>query len=152
RGFPIFDALITENTKTGVAVYRIAQSLTTTDAINWTMKLRPGVKFSDNTTLDADAVKLNYERTADPANKSPKAGTAQSIASMTVVDPTTLRMTIKAADAFWPIRIAEDLPYIVSPAQIKADPTKIATAPIGAGAYMVKEWVRNDHTLLVRNP
>ena len=49
----------------------MAESFTSTDAITWTLKLRDGLKFSDGTAYDADAVKYNWERAADPATAAP---------------------------------------------------------------------------------
>src|SRR6266545_513375 len=46
--FAIYDALLYENYTTSKLVGRIAESLVSSDGgTNWTLKLRPGVKFSD---------------------------------------------------------------------------------------------------------
>src|SRR5213592_277275 len=55
-GNAIYDVLITTDLVTGKVRPGIAEGLTTKDGINWTLKLRSGVKFSDGTSLDANAV------------------------------------------------------------------------------------------------
>ena len=43
----------------------IAESFLSTDAITWTLKLRPNVKFSDGTSFDAAAVQTHWTRLTD---------------------------------------------------------------------------------------
>jgi ABC-type transport system substrate-binding protein len=63
-----------------------AESLTSSDALTWTLKLRPNIKFSDGTPYDANAVKFNYLRLQDPANTAVRAAQANLISQMNVVD------------------------------------------------------------------
>src|ERR1700750_1430517 len=65
----IFDTLTTLDDK-GVAQPKLAQSWTHSDDYKTcTFKLRPGVKFHDGTPFNAEAVKANFDRQKDPANK-----------------------------------------------------------------------------------
>jgi peptide/nickel transport system substrate-binding protein len=153
--FALYDTLFYEDTATLKLVYRLATSMTTTDqGLTWTLKLRPNVKFSDGTPLDAAAVQFNWQRAADPANKPLAAvlGVAAAIQSMQVVDPLTLRVTLKAADLAWSHRAGYKIAAIASPTAIKADPTGFGSHPVGAGPFLLKEWVRGDHATFVRNP
>src|SRR5262249_27849209 len=134
RGFALYDYLVGVNSKTFEVEPRIAQSITgSSDSKTWTIKIRPDVKFSDGTAYDAEAVKFNWERMGDPANKSPMASAAQTIASMEVTDPLTLVVTLKAVNAQFPRLVATRLGLIGSPTAIKADPTGFGTKPVGAG-------------------
>src|SRR4051794_19025255 len=90
--FAIFDQLAVEDPFTGGVSGQIADGITSSDAVTWTLKLRPNVKFSDGTLYDADAVKYNIDRINDPNTKAPNFATAQTIQSMTVVDATTLKL------------------------------------------------------------
>jgi peptide/nickel transport system substrate-binding protein len=149
----VFDALAVINSKTFEVEPRLLQSFkSSSDGKVWTLKLRPNLKFSDGTPLNADAVKVNFERIADPATRATQAVIAQQIGSMRVVDQTTLEVTLTAANGFFPYAIADNLPFVVSPTQIRNDPTKIATAPIGAGPFVLKEWVRGSRFTFDRNP
>jgi peptide/nickel transport system substrate-binding protein len=49
----------------------MAESLTTDDAITWTFKLHDGVKFTDGSPYDAEAVKFNFDRAADEPTHAP---------------------------------------------------------------------------------
>jgi len=65
----MFETLTTLDDK-GVAQPRLAVSWTHSDDFKtWTFKLRPGVKFHDGTPFNAQAVKENFDRQKDPANK-----------------------------------------------------------------------------------
>jgi 4-phytase/acid phosphatase/peptide/nickel transport system substrate-binding protein len=65
----IFDTLTYLDDK-GEPKPKLALSWThSEDYKSWTFKLRPGVKFHDGTPFNAQAVKENFDRQKDPANK-----------------------------------------------------------------------------------
>src|ERR1700744_2915619 len=65
----IFDTLTTLDDK-GEPQPKLALSWSHSDDFKtWTFKLRPGVKFHDGTPFNAQAVKENFDRQKDPANK-----------------------------------------------------------------------------------
>jgi peptide/nickel transport system substrate-binding protein len=152
RALAVFDALALDNPQTGALEMRIAESMTSTDSLMWTVKLHPGVRFSDGTPLDAAAVRFNWLRTADPANRSPMAPYARQMASLDVTDAQTLSVRLTVANASFPRMVARYLTYIGSPTAIQSDPSAFGTRPVGAGPYVVKEFVRDDHLTLDRNP
>src|SRR5271156_1424879 len=78
------------------------------DGTVYTFKLRPGVKFHDGTAFDADAVKFNFERFWDESSpnfyKKAKAfviAYTKWIKSVEVVDPMTVKVTLKSANYQW---------------------------------------------------
>ncbi|MBW8825805.1 MAG: ABC transporter substrate-binding protein [Acidobacteria bacterium] len=148
----VFDQLVYVDAKSGDVLPGLAKSLTSTDAKVWTLKMRPGVKFTDGTPVDAAAVKYNWARMADPANKSPNLTTAASIKDMQVVDPQTLQVTLVSRNGQFPRLIASaGITFVGSPTALQADPD-FRNNPVGAGPFMLKEWVHDDHLTLVRNP
>ena len=64
----LFDTL-TRLDEEGVPQPKLAQSWAPSEDFKvWTFKLLPGVKFSDGTPFNAQAVKFNYDRMRDPNN------------------------------------------------------------------------------------
>src|SRR5262249_55331674 len=69
-GFGIYDVLFYEDPATSKLVPRLGMSIATSDGgTNWTLKLRPDVKFTDGSAFDAEAVRFNWARLADPATQ-----------------------------------------------------------------------------------
>src|SRR5687768_10641986 len=138
RFFPVYGALITYQGEKNEAVPYLAESLTAagTDFATWTLKLRPGITFSDGSAYDAEAVKVNWERLKVPENRSPSRGIAASIASLTVKDPTTLEIKLVAPNAHFPNSVSRfgGMNYIASPTAIK-NKHDLVNKPIGAGPF-----------------
>ena len=83
----IYDGLLTFPYGGGKTDPRQAEKLSTTDGLNWTLTLKPKLKFSDGTPFDAAAVQFNWQRCQDPANACRALTTAARIASITVANP-----------------------------------------------------------------
>ena len=154
RMHAVYDSLVLTDNKTNEVKPEVAESLTSTDNIVWTLKLRPNIKFSDGTPYDAEAVKFNWDRHGDPANKSTAAAT---IAGMTtqVVDPLTMKITLKVENGSFPRVVASQLNWQASPTAVKAKGASYATKPsdiVGAGPFIMKEWTRDSKMVLTKNP
>jgi peptide/nickel transport system substrate-binding protein len=129
-----------------------AESLTSADGLVWTLKLHPGIRFTDGTAYDAAAVKFNWARIQDPANAAIRAAQANLIQSMDVVDAVTLRITLKQKNALFP-GAAATIPFVASPAAIQAKGAAAYNSdPVGAGPFTLKSWTRDSTMTLVRNP
>ena len=155
RMHAIYDSLVLTDNKTGEVKPALAESLTSTDNIVWTLKLRPNVKFSDGTAYDAAAVKFNWERHANPDLKSTAAPTLASFASMEVVDTVTLKVTLKAENGAFPRVVASQLNWQASPAAVQAKGKDYATTAaniVGAGPFIMKEWTRDSKMVMTKNP
>jgi len=112
--------------------------------------LRQGVKFHDGTAFDAAAVKFNLDRV-----KEKKAGGFGQIAgyeSSEVVDSATIRVRTDQLYAPLLTGLANGFVGIVSPVAAQKLGTQFASSPVGSGPYILKEWVRQDHFTLERNP
>ncbi|MGW0663028.1 ABC transporter substrate-binding protein [Streptodolium elevatio] len=148
----LYDFLITLDPKTGEVTPRIAESLVPDAAGKvWTLRVRPGVTFTDGTPYDAAAVKANWDAHADPAMKSLRRGLVTGVTTE-VTGPLELRVTLATPNLSFNRTVAYGLSFIASPTAFRADPAGFAANPVGAGPFKLKDWVRGDHQTMVRNP
>ncbi|MEI7546640.1 MAG: ABC transporter substrate-binding protein [Actinomycetota bacterium] len=160
--FAVYDVLVNVDPYTEKVVPHLAESLTASpDSKEWTIKLRPGLKFSDGTPFNAEAIRVNWNRLALPETAA-QGGVSAIIKSMTsyiTKDDTTLVVTFPYSRAAFANDLAgtggSTLGMIASPtAMEKYGKTYGTTAETtsGAGAFILKEWVPGDHSLVVKNP
>ncbi len=124
------------------------------DRRSYTFHLKPGVKFTDGTVLDAAAVKVNFANYLD--KKSPN-GTVvsyigQYFASDEVLDPLTYRLNLK--NPYTPLLTVLSQGYfgIQSPTALARGPKANCSAPVGSGPFKIAGWERNRAITFVRNP
>lgn len=151
RCSPVFGTLMRFDDASGEFTPYLAKSFDSSDGANWTLKLRDGVKFSDGTPFDAEAVVFNWDRIKDPATLSPAASATKGM-TWTIVDPLTVNVTLDEANFQLPWQLVKGLGAIGSPNGIKAAGAEVGNKPVGAGPFLMKEWVRNSEMKLVRNP
>jgi peptide/nickel transport system substrate-binding protein len=116
-----------------------------------TFTLRPGLKFSDGTTLDAAAVKANIERGQTQSNSN-IASELAVISKVTVNSPTSLTLALSQVDYQVPYLLAGKDGMQVSPAAFTKHLTSLPTQPVGAGPFKLTSYVPDSHADLVRNP
>jgi peptide/nickel transport system substrate-binding protein len=150
----IYDTLVYQDTVSGQIKPRLAQSLSSTDATVWTLKLRPNVMFTDGTPLDASAVEFNLARIGAPTSTAQVKVTPWPIASMTVVNPTTLTMTLTGPLGSFPETLA-GLPYVASPTALQKYGSLYGTSPgttVGAGPFTLTTFVQGNKVIMTANP
>jgi ABC-type transport system substrate-binding protein len=121
------------------------------DGLIWTIKLRQGVKFSDGTPFDAKAQKLAFDRALDPKLKVPLRFAITMIKECVIVDDYTIQLKLNYAFAPLLQTIAMTIASPISPKAIEQFGEDVRQKPVGAGPYMLKEWVKGDRIVLVRN-
>lgn len=151
RCAPIFGTLLRYDLEKKEFVGQMAESFESTDGKTWTLKLRPGVKFSDGTPFDAEAVVFNWDRIKDPQTLSPAAGVTQGM-TWTATDPQTVTVTLEKPNYQLPWALVRGLSAIGSPTAIKNAGADVSNNPVGAGPFVLKKWTRNSQLELERNP
>ncbi|MCF2528567.1 ABC transporter substrate-binding protein [Yinghuangia soli] len=149
----LYDPLFYIDGKSKKVAAHLGESLATTDnGASWTMKLRPGVQFSDGTPFNAEAVKKNYDMHANFATRSVHIGAAATFKTE-VVDPLTLKLTPQGApNPNLDRAIAIELPYIEAPSALDKGAETYQGSPVGAGPFMLKSWTRGSEQVFVKNP
>jgi peptide/nickel transport system substrate-binding protein len=151
RAAAIFDTLLRWDHE-GELQPQLAESMDSPDGRVWTLTLRPDITFTDGTPLDAEAVIFNLERQRDPANACGCAGALAGVESMRAVDPLTVEITLTEPDGSFAQAFSQSNGMMGSPTAIEADPDGFGSNPVGAGPYVLDEYVRDDHMVLRRNP
>ncbi|MEO8692924.1 MAG: ABC transporter substrate-binding protein [Acidimicrobiales bacterium] len=156
----IYDTLMRIDPTTKTFVPQLAESIAANaDGSEFTLKLRPNVKFSDGTDYDADAVMFGLKRHVQYG--SAFAGQVASIKEYTVVDKLTLKLTLTSPWPNFPYVLSNAPGMIPSPTAIKAacpDLTKAArdcsfsSKPIGAGPFVVDSYKPKEALILKRSP
>ncbi|HET9690377.1 MAG TPA: ABC transporter substrate-binding protein [Acidimicrobiales bacterium] len=147
-GAAIFDTLVTIDVN-GKPQPFLAQSVTpNADATQFTITLRPGVKFHDGTAVDAAAVVQSLMANV----QSPQNGPALlNVAGVTAGGPMTVLVSCKEPWPAFPTYLSGAIGTVMAPAML-VDPKAGNLKPVGSGPFVFKEWVPNDHLTVVRNP
>ncbi|MCD4534324.1 ABC transporter substrate-binding protein [Nocardioides sp. cx-169] len=146
----IFDTLM-EVGPQGEAIPGMAESLESEDQVTWTMKLREGVKFTDGTPYDADAVVAHLKRYTAPESQGRQAGVARQIVEMNVVDPLTLEMKLAAPSVELPTIFTSSAGMVPSPTAVSKAGAGFGQKPVGAGAFKLKSFQPGGDLVLERN-
>ena len=153
RGFALYGSLLVTDPETYEVEPLLAQSFEpNADATVWTLKIKPGIVMSDGSPYDAAAVKANWDRAKDIANRSPSLTTLLPVSTIEVTDPLTLTVTLGAPNAHFDKAISRVGTNYIASAKALADGTDLTSTAIGAGPYLLKEWRRDDRMVLEKNP
>jgi peptide/nickel transport system substrate-binding protein/oligopeptide transport system substrate-binding protein len=139
----------------------------------FTVHLKHGVYFNAvgfaSREVTAQDVKYTYERVLNPhlkpavswgqaddtdiagANAYIK-GTAKSVSGIQVVDPYTVRFTLAQPLASFPYVMAISANFIVPKEAVARYGADFGSHPVGTGPFMLKQWVKTQKLVLVRNP
>lgn len=137
------------------------------DRMTYTFYLRKNAKFQDGRAVTAQDVKYSIERAANPATASPTADTylgdivgvkdklnrkASDVKGVQVVDDYTVKITIDAPKAYFLAKMTFPAAFIVDKNNVERGGRTWTDKPNGTGPFQLKEYVRGQRLILVKNP
>jgi peptide/nickel transport system substrate-binding protein len=120
-----------------------------TDPKTLLIHLRQGVKFQDETLMDAAAVKYSLDRHLT-MDGSARKSEINVIDHVDVVDPATVRIVLKTPSAPFLSQLTDRAGMILSPKAAAAEGRDFAQHPVCAGPMKFVERVAQDHVTLER--
>lgn len=121
------------------------------NGLTWTVRLREGVRFHDDSALDSGDVAATYRAVVDPASGSPIASDYTSIARVETPDPLTVRFRLDAPDPGMPARLLLGIAPSERLAPGPAAASSLNTDPVGSGPYRL-ERLSPGEAVLTGNP
>ncbi|HUC01258.1 MAG TPA: ABC transporter substrate-binding protein [Solirubrobacterales bacterium] len=123
------------------------------DGLQYTFKLKKGVKFTDGTPFDAEAVKANFEQTLDPETESSTnlVYLLPIYKGIDVLDKYTVRVNLKRPYSPFLDVLGQAFFGMESPQAMARGIKANCVSPVGTGPFIVKKWVKGQQIDLVRN-
>jgi peptide/nickel transport system substrate-binding protein len=150
-GRMIYDPLIDIDPK-GNVIPVLAEKWEYSDPKTLVLSLRKGVKFHDGLEFNAEAVKFHFERHLDPKTASFRRADLLSLDKVTVADSHTVRLQLKTPDQAFLAGLFDRPGFILSPNATGKSRDDISFKPAGTGPFRFVKYVKDDHTMLERNP
>jgi len=126
------------------------------DSTSVTWKLKEGIVWSDGVPFTADDVVFTYQFIIKPESGVTTSNNYNFIKDVTAVDPTTVKITFKAASPAWMLPFTGSNGAVLPKHSLEA--CKDAKAcpynlkPIGTGPYIVTDFRPGDTVLYDANP
>ncbi len=142
------------------------------DGLQYTFRLRAGVKFQNGREMTAEDVKYSFQRLAEPWSKrfwiiEPVKGADAARQSMIdrkmdrgqpqtpiegieVLDPRTVRITLAAPQPLFPLFIAMSNASVVPREEVERFGQRFGREVVGTGAFRLGEWKDNAFVVLER--
>ncbi len=124
------------------------------DALTYTFKLRPGIRFHDGSPLTAADVRATYDKIIwpPPGVRSIRSNAYSAVASVEAPDPSTVVFKLKFPSASLLANLASPWNVIYPKKYLEKDPNYFKTNAVGSGPFKLKSYTRGSSFEGERNP
>lgn len=130
----------------------LAESYEANDAATeFTFMLNQGIQFHDGTPFNAEAVKVNIDRLANPENNLKRHSLFALVKETQVVDEYTVKIVLKEPFGAMINTFAHPAAMMISPKALETYGKDVARNPVGTGPFKFGEWDPSDHLKVVKN-
>ncbi|MEV7808683.1 ABC transporter substrate-binding protein [Microbispora sp. NPDC088329] len=166
----LFETPVSIDAAGGKPVMRAAESVSSTDQKVWTIKFKPGQKFSNGEPVTAQSFADSWNATAygpngwtnnyyfaniegyDKLNPEKGDPSTDKMSGLKVVDDTTLEVTLTAPFSQFPITLAY-IAFAPMPKAAFSDLKAFDQAPVGNGPFVLDgAWEHNKQITIKRSP
>ncbi len=149
--YAVFDLLVRFDAR-GNMVPGLAESWEWADPRTLILNLRKGVTFHDGTPFNADAVVFNFRRIMDPRQNSIVRGEWRDVETVEAVGEQRVKIVLRQPQPAFLAVLSDRSGMMVSPAAVARLGDEFGRQPVGAGPFVLKQWVPGSHVTLLRNP
>ena len=159
-GRRVVETLVTFPDESTQVVPGLAESWTISkDGLQYTFKLRSGIKFHDGTPLTAEAVKFSIERQINPEHPAHKLGKYPfanfffgNVKAVEVLSDERVAFLLKEPRASFLAILTAGAASIVSPTAVMKSGPDYPLQPVGTGPFKFGSWDRGQRVVLEKNP
>jgi len=159
-GRRVVETLVTFPDESTQVVPGLAESWTISkDGLQYTFKLRSGIKFHDGTPLTAEAVKFSIERQINPEHPAHKLGKYPfagfffgNVKAVETLSDERVAFLLKEPRASFLSILTAGAASIVSPTAVMKSGPDYPLQPVGTGPFKFVSWDRGQRVVLEKNP
>ena len=119
------------------------------DGLEYTIKLKQGIQFSDGEPFNAAAVKANFDRVTNPENHLTRYQLYRNIESVEVVDDATVKFHLREAFSAFINQLAHPSGVMICPKTLALSKKEVAFNPCGTGPYVLEKYNPDDYEFRV---
>ena len=148
----ILDSLVTETNSGSIEPWLATSWTVSKDGLTYTFTLKPGVKFTDGTPLNAQAVVDNFNYWEKGGNSTAQVSMDPYFKKAVAIDAAHVKVELNKPYLPLLTMLTQGYFGILSPASLKRSTQAQCDDPIGSGAFEVKQWIHGQELILVKNP